>query len=58
MNSRMDTLPVDYSSNWMLLGDENELTTAICNMDESHKPNVEKKTSKTQKSTYNVITFI
>lgn len=49
MNSRMDTLPVDYSSSWMLFSDENKLTTAICNMDESHKHNVEKKTKQDTK---------
>ena len=37
----MDTLSVDYSSNWMLFNDENELTTDICNMDETH--NIEPK---------------
>ena len=43
MNSRTDTLSVDYSSNWMLFNDENELTTDICNMNETHKHNIEPK---------------
>lgn len=39
---------LDYSSICMLFSDENELTTAICNMDESHKHNFEQeKKSKT-----------
>lgn len=48
MNSRMDALSVDYSTNWMLFNDNNELTTAICNMDETHKHNIEPKKQDTK----------
>lgn len=50
MNSRMDTLSVDYSTNWMFFNDDNELTTAICSMDETHKHNIEPKKARHKKA--------